>query len=102
MNEGRQAISELRDLVVLSEKRLETISGWPLTMAARHELSSAIGRAFEVGAAYGRAAMLEQQRAEYAANSAPPSESDDYNPPPTPYIGHPARRRSDKGGNGAI
>jgi hypothetical protein len=102
MNEGRQAISELRDLVVLSEKRLEGISGWPFTLAARHELSSAIGRAFEIGAAYGRASMLEQQRAEYEANNATPSESDDYQPPPTPYIGHPARRRTDKGGNGAI
>jgi len=94
----RQAISELRDLVVLSERAIEKELGGVLPLSARHELSSAIGRAFEVGSAYGKLAELERQN---TTRTTPPPEGydDDYVPPPTPYIGHPAARRG-KGSNG--
>jgi hypothetical protein len=101
MGEGhKQAISELRDLVILSERDIERGLGGSLPLAARHALSSAIGRAFEVGAAYGRLSLLEQQQAEYVANLTPPEPPDNDPLPITPYIGHPAARRNRRRYNG--
>lgn len=99
------ALADLRDLVNISERDIEKSLGGTLPLEGRHVLQSAIGRAFEIGSAYGRMAVLEKQEAERKAPTTPPPPNyeEDYTPPPTPYIGHPAAARRKKlngSGNG--
>ena len=84
----KQAISDLRDLVSLSEKEIERALGGVLPLAARQALSSAVGRGFEIGSAYGRVALLEQQSHE------PKKSRDalDDDLPVTPYVGIPTKK----------
>jgi hypothetical protein len=98
----KQALADLRDLINISERDIETALGGTLPLAGRHALQSAISRGFEIGSAYGRMSVLEAQELERKAPTTPPPPGyeEDYAPPPTPYLGHPAaRRRKLNGGN---
>lgn len=86
----KQAISDLRDLVTLSEKEIEQGLGGTLPLKARHALSSAIGRGFEIGAAYGRLSLLEQQAREREPRLFERDALDD-DLPVTPYVGVPKK-----------
>lgn len=87
---SRQAIDDLRDLILVTEHAIEGELGGPLPMRARAELAQGLSRAFEIGAAYSRARARPVETHPLNGEASLP---EGYVPPATPFLGRRRRRK---------